>query len=727
MNLFRKLIQYSPYYVPVIVFVLICLISYQIYEYNHDVNKNNQDIEKNNQDFEKFNGFQPSGIDYKVLLETLLQQTLKSKIESYNAEFSENLTPDNKYFETHVNDSKWIPYASADGMSINYSGFDRINNGKSETTSSNTNQSQKNLRPTPTPKPKPTPELKVEKQDKYIAYDLLKDLMGKCEKSNCQNYVDYNNRMWELLFKNNPANKIGIGKIYVASGSDYAYIFPNFNRTLGNQVDFDTRKWWKSANGDAKTNETDTFLSSFKEINVNTDNLEAAGVTKPYIDIADKAGNTDLTRTIWVKFTAFGKRPYIFCVDLRLKPGSLNLVAKNWYEIVPWYESIPLVLLLLLLPFLIHLGTKIVTPPEGNLVPIYKLQRLIREPATVNQKDGYKVSKTQSVKNTDENVESIKASKVLSIETKLGDFVGFRGILEFIRQRNRGNLKTNLIEINIEKEINLDLKNAYLKAFELWKVLRPNNDKETLGLIGVFWNTSSDNDITFDKYFWDSDTSAAFDPMKKGLKKHLYATENDTFLFDQIAQSDIKPEIVGILEGNLGIVKDFQDKYDSFNNRVLLLDDSAEILKNLYLSQESNIFATCSIEFLDYLKKADKLKEILEISVRLRFIIDGDKRKFKDFYKGLNDGDKEFIKSRTELKIIEYKEAQEVIYRNRDFCIVSFGEHQCVFYTDFNNAQQGWISWRKVDIDYYEAIKSFIQSVEKKSLATYIGIHCIEP
>jgi hypothetical protein len=309
---------------------------------------------------------------------------------------------------------------------------------------------------------------------------------------------------------------------------------------------------------------------------------------------------------------------------------------------------------------------------------------------------------------------------VLSVDSKL-----LEAKLEKVDESIEGIAQTELIEIKVEKTIDLSLKSGNLKTFELWKLSHPNNEKYVLGLIEVLWqNNRSENEITFEKYFLDSNTSASFDFITKELKKHLHTTENDTFLFDQSSQSDTKPDIVGILKDKLAYVKDFANKSESFNNRVLLFDDNAQILKQLY-SGARKIFATCSIEVLDYLKNENRLEDVLGLHLEVRYIIDGENRKFKDYYKELDENQKQFFSKpdiKDKLKIIEYRPSQEVIYQNRDFCIVSFGHDKCVLYTDMNNAKRGWISWREVDIGYYEAIEEFIKSggVGKIDLDIYL-------
>lgn len=554
---------------------------------------------------------------------------------------------------------------------------------------------------------KETPGMKKEKDiDKFVSAKLFANLINACTTERCTTYDKYNEVMWRNLFGTHKNKNLAVGKIYLASDHNLA-IFPH---TTQPPFKFEGRPWWKAAKGDEQ--ETEIRVTSPDKSAL----IKESGVTKVYPDIVSQLKITDLTRTIWFEFNAYGKE-YIFGVDVRLNPANFDL----WDRI-----KFPIILLpplLLALPTLIYFAIRhnsgIASPPSR----VYKLQRTDRQKATyrANQKSEYKLAVTQSVRKTEENIARIKSSNVLSFEGKL-----FNSKLERVDEFAEGKAQTELIEIKVEKTIELTLKSSGLKTFELWKVSRPNNDKYVLGLIEVLWQSNRcDNEITFDKYFWDSNTSASFDLITKELKKHLQTSENDTFLFDQSSQSDSDPDIVGILKDKLAYVKDFANKSESFNNRVLLFDDNAPILRQLY-SEASNIFATCSIEFLDYLKNENKLEDILGLPLEVRYIIDGENRKFKDYYTDLDDEQKQVfsrhdIKGR--LKIIKYRESQEVIYQNRDFCIVSFGKDKCVVYTDMNDAKRGWISWREVDIGYYEALKELIKSVEKSDLDNYLKTH----
>jgi hypothetical protein len=671
------------------VFFLICvligLIAYHVNEYYAYVRDYNNDQQR-------LIGFQnPEAVAavFNPLREELIKNR-RSNLTQFPSDLNRERIDERIFTSPDETKGKGITYLSFPPVTVNYGGvYFPVKN--------TTQLSQRTAD-------------EEEKVDRFVTAKLFDDLVDLCKQNRCNNYETYNDLMWRTLFTNHENKNLGIGKIYIASKDNLA-VFPQ--GTI-NPFQFEGRPWWQAANGVESQRDIYSFSSS------STDPIKESGVTKVYPDIVSEHNITDLTRTIFFKFNAY-KKDYIFAVDVRLNPTDFKL----WDRI--WYEIILLGLLLLTLPVLIFLVIRhkyVITSPPPL---VYKLQRIDRQKASyrANQKSEYKLAVTQSVRKTEENIARIRSSNVLSVDAKL-----LETKLERVDESSEGTVQTELIEIKVEKTIDLSLKSGNLKTFELWRFSHPNNEKYVLGLIEVLWqNNRSENEITFEKYFWDSNTSASFDLITKELKKHLHTTENDTFLFDQSSQSDAKPDIVGILKDKLAYVKDFANKSESFNNRVLLFDDNAPILKQLY-SGATKIFATCSIEFLDYLKSENRLEDILGLHLEIRYIIDGENRKFKDYYKELNEDQKQFFSKqdiKDKLKIIEYRPSQEVIYQNRDFCIVSFGNDKCVLYTDMNNAKRGWISWREVDIGYYEAIEEFIKSggVGKSDLDIYLKNHSV--
>lgn len=640
--------------------------------------------------------FDPNDSMFKPLIENIsktrapiLTDLPPKEVGDYKEEFLVNSTE-----QKQTNDN-WILYQNFSPSKVNYqyANFALSEKPKPPVDSKNTTEkdiSNKQL------------EDKNKKEERFVFEKFLSDIVNNCKINNVKNYDEFSKIAHKQLFLTEEGENVKVGKIFVATKNNFV-IFPYHSRGFSG-VNVVERPWWKAAYGD-----------NDERVNRSDYTGEPVGLTKIYPDIIAEKGITDLTRTIFFKFNAYGE-DFLLGVDLRFSDLSFNFFDEVKYELIP------LALLGLFLPLLIYKSKNEREIAIDNTVDrIYKIQRIDRQKVGYNagQKNEYTFSTVQSIKNTEENISRIERSTQLYLDTKV---IGAK--LGGLHQDTKQTIDTDLIEMKIEKKYDLNLKTGNLKTVELWNVCRPDNDKYSLGIIEVLWqNNRNENEITLTQLFWDSNTSASYLDISKALKKHLHTNESDSFIFDQSSELDREPDIITILKDKVDYIKAISDRFDSFNNRRLLFDNNVPILKELYATN-CEIFATCSMEFLDNLRRQGKLREILGFKVTVRYIIDGDTRKFRNFYEDLDEELQSFIRSLPNLRIIEFRPSQETIYLNRDFCIVSFGNDKCVIYTDMSDtqAQKGWLSWREVDIDYYEAIKSFIESgdVEKKVVNTYI-------
>jgi hypothetical protein len=727
----KKLLEYLPYIMLIITCALIGLIAIGIYNYYKAINVYNEKAQL-------FYGEREKGIVKNSFA------PLVTKLEDARSPSSKQL---NKEEENKINYEKivifdkpvavakdqWIPYPGGYRPEVSYEKMDISENSDKCFKGSNKESNQSKPDTTASAKPSPTPQSSLpecvpdmENTDKYVSIKLLGDIIGKANeiKNSSDKYAKYNEVLWKTLFnidkESSESDKTfmrdySIGKIFIAS-QRRIIIFPQ-GGSIPPFFEFSKRPWWVWKEDKEETN---NIIKPLNENNV----VKETGLTTTYADIAGSETNiTDLTRTLWFRFSYLG-REYLFGVDLRLNPQAVSLQGQTgwlWDNITWLFIALSVFLAGLFASTYFYLRNNRSPVSLEDPTRVYKLQRVERKNIVYDggQDATYKISRTESVKNSRDNKRIIRMSGLLSLGSPSGNVKG-----EIIDEKAEIDAEEKLTSMTLTKEIDLRL-DGNLKSFELWRVYHPNAENYVLGMIGVLWQNrpnDSSNDITTERYFWDSNTSASEEDISLALKNHLHTSENPTFLFDQGAPLNVEPDIVSKLKEKVPDVAEFADKFDSFNNRRILFDNTASVLEQLYKS-DCEIYATCSIEFLDNLKKQKRIKEVLELPVKIRYIIDGENRKFKDFYKDLDDETKEFFISLRRLMIIEFRTSQKTIYQNRDFCIVSFGKDKCVFYTDMNNAQQGWVSWREVDIDYYQAIKSFIESgeVEKKNISNYLA------
>jgi hypothetical protein len=622
-------------------------------------------------------------------------------------------------------DDTWISYKGLKAAPINYSA---VNFYKSYDILTATNTVPPKTQPSKSPQPvngsktrtKPVQNAledeatkKAENSEKFekYAFDVvLSGLVNECMVKQIHNYPAYSETAWEYLFGTRKNRYLDVGKVFVATKSSYA-VFPY--RTKEYNMTVSTRDWWNAA---YYVSDDQHKQEDFYDLISNSRNT---GLTHIYSDIVSNEGLTDLNRTLWFKFNNAGK-DFVLGIDLRLSDFSFNIFNEVFYEIVLLAICFPLLGILF---YLNQRQSKREIESVRNIDRIYKISRIGRQEVTYNagQPKLSEFTSKVSIVHSQENIVSNQSSWQFNLDAK-----SIKASTGGDKRNIHSTTNSELIEITIKKPFDLSLKTGSLKAVELWKVSRPNNENYAIGIIEVLWqNNRNTNDITFNQVYWDSNTSASYTDILKELKKHLQTRESKAFIVDQSSEAEDEPEVINQLKNNVDSFKDFTDKFESFNNRVLVFENNVPFLKEIYSNNNSNFFATCSIEFLDNLQRQGSLKEILSLKINIRYIIDGETRKFTDFYKGLNTELKEFILSLPNLKIIAYKASLETIYLNRDFCIMSFGEHKCVLYTDMSDerAQKGWISWRAVDIKYYDAIREYIESgdVQKKGINAYLG------
>jgi hypothetical protein len=684
------------------VFILVCafvaVASYQLSKYY-----------KNTTELEPFLGLKGQEA-VEGTLDPLLQRYYKNRlfvVRSLPPHIETNIDFDESLFNpAGPGKGDWIPYGGEFLDPVNYAKLRRVVNSRQNEPSTGAANPPSTVPSAGAANP-PSANNATD-VDKYVASKMFERIIGIC-KDQCRDYAKYNELMWNYLFQDAPRGNVGVGKIYIVSKNKAVlFVYPAVDIP---PFPFSERPWWQAA---FEKNNTYRDLNgpslTEKEID--------SGITTVYTGIEEQRKVTDLNRTIWFKFKQ-NDNDYLMAVDIRMAPENSNLFGSVWYTIIP----IPLLLLMLPLFSILYLRLCVLTDPVRTR--IYKVQRMKKEMVSFNAGVMSKVEFTSSF-----STESVKGNRItisggweFNLPARVVD-----ARIGWVRSSSRSGRESTLIQVVIQKTFDLTLAVTNLKSVELWKICRPDNEDHTLGVVEVLWqNNRSLNEITFNQVFWDGNTSASYTDILKQLRGHLYTNESDAFLSDQSLPHDQEPNIVTSLKGNLAFVNDFAIKHEAYNNRVLLFDNNVSALGPIYANQAINVFATCSIEFLYNLKRQGQFHEILRQRPNVnRIIIDGEKLKFKEFYEALDGGDKEFILSLGNLRIIGYREFLETIYLNRDFCILSIGPDKCVFYTDMSDpqAQKGWISWRSVDIEYYHAIKEFIESikVEKITLHAYLGV-----
>jgi len=104
----------------------------------------------------------------------------------------------------------------------------------------------------------------------------------------------------------------------------------------------------------------------------------------------------------------------------------------------------------------------------------------------------------------------------------------------------------------------------------------------------------------------------------------------------------------------------------------------------------------------------NKLKDFFQTQVNERYLIEYQQDEFQDFYDSLDDESKSELRNQSPFKIMVYQDnIDNIVSAQDDFCIISINNTpKLVVYsfTDKKYSNTGWISWREVDIKFYEEL-----------------------
>ncbi|MBN3960167.1 hypothetical protein [Nostoc sp. NMS8] len=194
--------------------------------------------------------------------------------------------------------------------------------------------------------------------------------------------------------------------------------------------------------------------------------------------------------------------------------------------------------------------------------------------------------------------------------------------------------------------------------------------------------------------------------IKKQLREHLLISDDKEF--------------VAVLDTNYSRTQNIPPFLAEINSIKKIINSSlylkqgkivfseVETLTELYKQAQVMVNAICTLHFLRKLVDNDKLKDFFQTQVHERYLIEYKQGEFKDFYNSLDDDSKLELKNKSPFKIMVYQDnIDNIVSAQDDFCIISINNiPRLVAYsfTDNKYPNTGWISWREVDIKFYEEL-----------------------
>ncbi|NEO20332.1 MULTISPECIES: hypothetical protein [unclassified Moorena] len=500
-----------------------------------------------------------------------------------------------------------------------------------------------------------------------------------------------------------------INNVYIFNiDTGFLISYPFTDQGYTSEIDFKTRPWFRASNNDYSNNFfiTDGF-----------DNKSA--ITGIYIDINDQ--NTNAIRTLWYKFKDKDTdQYYILCLDIFLDKSHQIVQEENllylleepiksgiWVYLLPLSAVMALCLSLLyefiLKPILIRL--KLYDPAKDFVVTI-KLQR---ESKNYASKDEGEI--TFNIKGETKAINSSEQSREAG--WNLNNIIPIEISIKSYESNATEQEATFSYEFTKRYDLSMIENRPTYRCIETWRVLSESQSgkTQTIGFFVAHWNTNNsanlEKGLDIKSIYWEQDYEDNLDSLKEQLRDHLLLSE--------------KPELVAFLERQYSrrqTIPLFIKKIDSLKtliNSSLYLQQGkivfSEILTLAELYKEGTVKAICSLHFLKILKNKQQLKDFLDVRVAERYLIEYEQDEFRYFYDSLDDETKSKLINQSTFKIMVYQDDLEnIISPQDDFCIISIrNAPKLVAYSFTDNKHShtsllGWISWREVDINFYDEL-----------------------
>lgn len=123
-----------------------------------------------------------------------------------------------------------------------------------------------------------------------------------------------------------------------------------------------------------------------------------------------------------------------------------------------------------------------------------------------------------------------------------------------------------------------------------------------------------------------------------------------------------------------------------------------------------------------------QLRDFFQVPVKERYFIEYNHNEFRDFYNNIADDNVKLVLQNSNLKILVFNEVKNIISGKDDFCVISVqGTLKFIAYsfTDDKYHNIGWISWREVDVKFYDELykAKIAQGDTIQNIQNYIQNH----
>ncbi|WP_392532785.1 hypothetical protein [Nostoc sp. C117] len=508
-----------------------------------------------------------------------------------------------------------------------------------------------------------------------------------------------------------------INNIYITNKSTgFMMSYPFTNEAYKPNIDFRERPWFRAA--------TDgSYTSDFKVPDESYSGNDL-GLTGVYIDINDET-KPNAIRTLWYKFKIPDKNEeYILCIDLFFDKSSqiskkvnfLDLLEENVKYGLNLKEVDNTWIYLFVISFIMALCLSLIYEfkvkdiilrifkSNGNDLLKIKLQRESKHYASRDEGE-IKFSVQGETKEINKSEHSMEAKWSFSIQNLQ---LGVNSNQSYTQQKEA----TSRYEFINEYNLNMNQNKPQYRCIEIWKVVLESQlgNTQKIGFFVAKWNTNNSANIEelldIKSIYWEKEYEKYLMIIKEQLREHLLISDDK--------------EVVAVLDANYTRrqnIPSFITEIDSLKNIInsssylkqgKIVFSEVETLTDLYKQGQVTVNAICTLHFLRNLVKTNKLKDFFKTQVYERYLIEYQQGEFQDFYNSLDDENKLALSNQSALKIMVYQDnIDNIVSPQDDFCIISLNNTPRLVaysFTDNKYSNIGWISWREVDIKFYEEL-----------------------
>jgi hypothetical protein len=496
-----------------------------------------------------------------------------------------------------------------------------------------------------------------------------------------------------------------INNIYITNiNTAFMLSYPLTNEGYEKGIYFKTRPWFE-------TTQKNSYASSF----IGKDRFNNDfGLTGVYIDINDET-KPNVIRTLWYKFKPINQNEeYILCIDLFFDKSSqlskqvslLNLLEESdnyWIYLLGISLIIALSLSLIYELKFKDIILRISKHYVNDLLKI-KLQLESKHYASKDEAE-IKFTVQGESKEINQSEKSMEAKWSFNIQNLQ---VGINNNQSYTQQKEA----TSRYEFISEYNLNMSQNKPQYRCIETWKVILESQSKniQKIGFFVAKWSTNNSASIEelldIKSIYWEKEYEEYLGIIKEQLREHLLISD--------------EKELVAVLDTNYSRrqnLPSFITEIDSLKQIITsslylkqgkIVFSEFETLTELYRQNQVIVHAICTLYFLRKLVENNKLKDFFKTQVYERYLIEYQQGEFQNFYDSLDDESKLELINKSPFQIMVYQDnIDNIVSAQDDFCIISINNTPKLVaysFTDNKYSNTGWISWREVDIKFYDEL-----------------------